>query len=83
MDSSLIGTAQQLVKHGLETSPTEGNGYGLALGTSIFISIVFALVIVWQERSKRQLAKEYVAFLQEAKQAAERRANSERKRNRD
>lgn len=78
---SLFSTANQIVQHGLNTSPTEGNGYGVALGFSLFINIVLALVIVWQERSKRQLAKDYVGFLEEAHAAAEKRANSERKRN--
>jgi hypothetical protein len=85
--TSLLGTAQKIVEHGLETSPTTGNGYGLILGFSLFINIALVLGFMWYwryaEGQKAALAKEYVGFLKSAKSAAESRANKERERNGD
>jgi hypothetical protein len=68
MDStSIFGLAQQLVQHGLKTSPSTGNGYGLALGTITFIALALAYVLWRKDRAwtaeRTKLTSEFIAYL--------------------
>lgn len=70
-DSTFISTAQKLIDHGLEVSPTTGNGFGWAIGFSAFFAFAFAFAL-W--RKDRAWNKERSALL--AAHAAEREASN-------
>ena len=63
MDSTYLS----LIQHALETSPTQGNGYGLALGFSLFANTVLVGAIIFLVRERTKLAKEYVSYLKRAR----------------
>lgn len=57
MDSSTIQTLQKVIHESLNTSPTSGNGYGLALTSFALIAITFvALFVMDRHKQGKQFA---------------------------
>jgi len=54
---------QNIVEHGLRTSPTQGNGYGIALGFSLFINAVLVFGIIYLVKERKALAESYIQYL--------------------
>ncbi len=57
MDSLSIVTVTKLIHEALRTSPTEGNGYGLALAGFMAMAILFGtLYVIDRHRHTKQIA---------------------------
>jgi len=74
-DTSLVSLVPKIVEHGLNTSPTEGNGYGIALALSLFFAFSFASVAAYIYKEKAKQTRGYISRLEKLQDAHRRELN--------